>query len=105
MLLYFDAGVSLALGMGIWAVVLDDDGELILLDREVRGKTKVHELEKLASEKAAEYAGALGVETIRGDCLTSIMRAKKTRPRYDWEWVPSKENLADGFTKDYHAAS
>ena len=103
MLLYFDAGVSHALKMGVWAVVLYDGGEAILIDRGWENEVKIHKLEKLASEKAAEYARALGVDVILGDCEVSIARAKKSKPCYEWQWVPSAENQADPFTKEYHA--
>lgn len=101
MYIYFDGGVSLSKGMGVWVVVLVTAGPPILLARGYTLDTKIHRLELRAAQEATSHAKDLGVSTIIGDCQASIAKMQSSYDDYNWKWVPSRDNLADQFTKSY----
>lgn len=101
MYIYFDGGVSLSKGMGVWVVVLVTAGPPVLLARGYTLDTKIHKLEFRAATEAISHAKSLGISTIIGDCQASISKMQSTHSDYKWKWVPSRDNLADRFTKTY----
>lgn len=99
--LYFDGSVKN--GHGTWAVALHDKGITTLLDYGYIPRAKIHSTELRAAREAMEYARKLGVELILGDCRVSLERMEQEDQARTWKWVPSRDNLADRFTKEYRA--
>lgn len=101
MYLVFDGGYFGGLGLGVWAVVLVQDGHEELLEYGHKRKTSSSDIEWEAAHRAALLADDLGVEHIKGDFLACIHGMARKRPEIRWEWVPSRSNIADKYAKYY----
>ena len=95
----FDGGYNCGLGFGTWAVVFVYKGKEILLDWGHEHKSTSSGLEFSAARKAREYATRLGVDIVYGDYQGCLRTMSREEPSIDWRWVPSKNNVADKYTK------
>lgn len=100
--LVFDGGYSQAHKQGVWAVVKVDGASEELIEigycKDVRSSS---DIEWVAAERAAFHAEELGIELIQGDFASCINGMSKTHEHLDWEWIPSRSNVADKYAKFY----
>lgn len=101
MYLVFDGGYFGGLGVGAWAVVLVDGGKEELIDYGYKKNSSSSDVEWVAAQKAAEHAQRLGVKLVQGDFMACLEGMARKYPGIEWEWVPSKSNIADKYAKFY----
>lgn len=101
MYLVFDGGYNVGLRVGTWAVVAVEGAKETLIGVGHVNNSSSTKIEWIAAEKAAEYAKDLNVHLIQGDLKACLKDMRKRYPEIEWEWVPSKSNIADKYAKYY----